>query len=299
MSEVWRIVLTASITIAGGVIVYFLGHLFVTLFVEPIHRLRTLVGEIADSLVFYAPVYGNPGSVRKEIADEAGETLRRQASQLRARAYSIPWYSFWAVLGLVREKTKIQEASTELIGLSNSCHGGVGVSAAQNFKIERRIEELLGIRSSEKRKQGQTINSVTLSHGIMLFFFGLILLGLQGRELVLFGFDIPTLPIEFYRALGIVAVLTSLLFMVAQFRKQLATRIEKFLEERPRSRWQGGIKWLYWVIFWLVYTVGWLKGLSSVPVESFAFPLVFYIGFVWVLIIGIVFLRAAWQSGKR
>jgi len=152
MSELWRIVLTAIFTVVGGSIVYAGGHFLVALFVEPIHRLRSLVGEIADSLVFYAPVYGNPGAVKKEIADEAGETLRRQASQLRARAYSIPWYPLWSFMGLVREKTRITEASTELIGLSNSVYGGPGVSVTQNIKMERRIKELLGIRSGEKQK---------------------------------------------------------------------------------------------------------------------------------------------------
>lgn len=299
MSEVWRIVLTASVTVAGGVIVYFLGHLFVSLFVEPIHRLRTLIGETADSLVFYANLYSNPGYGGKEDMDEASEVLRRRASQLRARAHSIPWYSLWSIMKLVRKRAEIEEASGELIAISNSIHRSDPNLGIENHRRREKIEELLGIRSSEKPKQVQKINGVMLSHGIMLFFFGIILLGFQGGELVLFGFDIPTFPIEFYRALGIIAVLASLLFIVAQFCKQLATRIEKFLEERPRSRWQGVIKWLFWVIFWLVYVVGWLKGLSSIPGESFAFSLVFYIGFVWFLIIGIVFLRASWQSRKR
>ena len=52
MSDVERIVLTAIATIIGGVIVYFFGHLSVALFVEPIHRLRSFIGEIADSLIF-------------------------------------------------------------------------------------------------------------------------------------------------------------------------------------------------------------------------------------------------------
>lgn len=295
MSEVWRIVLTASITIVGGVIVYVLGRLFVALFVEPIHRLRSLVGEIADSLVFYAPVYGNPGVIKKEVADEAGETLRRQASQLRARVYSIPWYSLWVVMGLVRERTKILEASAELVGLSNSCHGGPGVSVAQNIKMERRVEQLLGIRGSEIQSESQPINKYALSQGILLFFFALILLGVKQSTLTLFGFEIFTLPIWAYTILGIIALAMSILFMIAIFRRQLAVKLESFLEARPSPWYMYG----YWVIFWLVYIAGWLKGLSSIPAEEFGFKIIYWIGVVWFFIIPIAWFKVIFQRRKK
>jgi len=144
MSELWRIALTAILTIAGGVVIYSLGHLLVVLFVEPIHRLRVLIGEIADSLVFYANVYGNPGMSPTETMNQVSETLRRQASQLSARAYCVPWYGFWGFIKVVPNKTEIQQALAELIGLSNSVHSG---NAAQNHKTRRSIEKLLGIRS--------------------------------------------------------------------------------------------------------------------------------------------------------
>lgn len=302
MSELWKIVLTAIFTIVGGTMVYAGGRFLVALFVEPIHRLRSVIGDIADSLIFYAPVYGNPGVVRKEIADEAAETLRRQASQLRARAYSIPWYSLWAFMRLVGEKAKIEEASSELIGLSNSVHGGPGVSVMQNIRMERRIKELLAIQSSKKQKQGQPINSRMLSHGILLFFFGLILLAVKQQSTpVIFGFEIPTFPLGFYRAFGVVAIVMSVLFMIAVFQKRLAAKLEKFLEERPRSRWQGGIQWLFWVVLLFVYMVGWLKGFSSIPVEGFAYWVAVCIGFVWFCIfciIPIVWFKVIFQRRK-
>lgn len=170
MSETWKIVLTASITIGGGVTVYALGRLFVALYVEPIHRLRSLIGEIADSLVFYANVYCNPGSVRKELMDEASEVLRRQASQLRARAYAIPLYSIWASVRLVRKKGEIEEASAELIGLSNSVYGGQLGTARENSQKERKIKELLGIwRSPERQNWRSLINIRMVAYGILFF----------------------------------------------------------------------------------------------------------------------------------
>ncbi len=152
MSEPW---LAAIITIAGGVIVYTLGHLCVALIVEPIHRLRSLIGEIADSLIFYANLYSNPELNTIDnlhLYDEASETLRRHASQLRARAHAIPGYRLWASMRLVREKREIEDASVELIGLSNSVKGVPGVTGIENDRTSHKIEELLGIRSGKKPK---------------------------------------------------------------------------------------------------------------------------------------------------
>ena len=91
-------------------------------------------------------------------------------------------------------------------------------------------------------------------------------------------------------ALGIIALALSISFMVAVFWKQLAARMEGVLEERARSRWQAFIQYLYFVVFWLVYTVGWLKGLSAIPAERFIFGVVFWFGFIWFLVIPVAFL---------
>lgn len=149
MSELWRIVLTACSTVVVGVIVYTLGHLFVGLFIEPIHSLRSLIGEIAYSLVFYANVYSNPGDAEAEKMDEASETLRQQASLLKARAHAVPWYHLWASIRLVRKKTQIEEALAELIALSNSVHGLPGINGVDNYKRGRKIKELLGIGATD------------------------------------------------------------------------------------------------------------------------------------------------------
>jgi len=298
MSELWKIILTASITIAGGIIVYVLGHFLVTLFVEPIHRLRSFIGEIADSLVFYANVYSNPGYGQKEIMDEASEVLRRQASQLRARIYSIPWYSLWAFMGFVRGKKKIEEASAELIGLSNSVHRSEPNLGIQNYKRREKIEELLGIQSGKKQKSSQPINRHILSDGILLFLFSLILFGVKPSTLVIFGFEIFAFPIWSYMALGIIALALSISFMVAIFWKQLAARMESVLEERSRSHWQAFIQYLYFVVFWLVYIVSWLKGLSAIPAEQFIFSVAFGIGFIWFFVIPITWFKVIFQRRK-
>jgi len=111
--------------------------------------------------------------------------------------------------------------------------------------------------------------------------FGIILVSLLLFVLWL----IPPIPVWFFTALGIIGLLTSLAFMVAVFWKRLASKLENLLE--------GESQFAYWVIFWLVYIAGWLKGLSSIPTGGFAFPIVFWIGFAWFFVIMIIMLKAA------
>ena len=115
------------------------------LFVVPIRRLRRLIGEIADSLVFYENVYCSPGFAPQAKSDEASEALRHQAHQLRNSTYEIPWYPLWESLKIVRKKTEIEEASKELMELAKSVHGGMEVSRGENSRKRERVEKLLGI----------------------------------------------------------------------------------------------------------------------------------------------------------
>ena len=102
---------------------------------------------------------------------------------------------------------------------------------------------------------------------------------------------IPAVPVYFFTALGTIALLTSLAFMVAVFWKRLASKLENFLE--------GQFQYTYWIIFWLVYILGWLKGLSGIPTDGFVFRIVYWIGFAWFFVIPIIMFKAAWQTGKR
>ena len=76
MSELWKIILTSSITIISGILIFVIGDFLKSLFVEPIHILRGLIGEIADSLVYHANIYSNPGIVDKEKMDRFAPILR-------------------------------------------------------------------------------------------------------------------------------------------------------------------------------------------------------------------------------
>jgi len=98
-------------------------------------------------------------------------------------------------------------------------------------------------------------------------------------------------PACVFKTLGIVALLTSLVFMVAVFWKWLADKVENFLE--------GQFQYTYWLIFWFVYIIGWLKGLTSIPTEGLVFEIVSLVGFAWFLVIPIIMWRATLQTGKH
>lgn len=142
MSEVFKIVLTAGLTIIGGVVVFTFGQLIERFCIDPVHELCRLIGEVGDSLVFYANQYANPGVGTSEAMGEAYRVLREQASRLRARGQVVRGYGLWHAIGVLPDRVDVVGASESLIHLSNSIHQGDG---DHNVEIARQIRELLGI----------------------------------------------------------------------------------------------------------------------------------------------------------
>ena len=132
---------TALFTIIGGVIVLVAGQLAVKFFIDPLHEQAKLLGEIAHSMTFYANVFRHSDVLEKEVVNETSETLRWQASRLRASAWTIRWYSMWELLKLVPRRENAIRASQLLIGLLNSMH--TGDFEGIHWRREK-IKELLG-----------------------------------------------------------------------------------------------------------------------------------------------------------
>jgi len=124
MSDALGIVLTSAFTILGGIAVIVGGQIIIKFFIEPIHEQSKIVGEIAESLIFYARLYSNPGSGKPEEMYEAAKDLRQLASQLIATTHAIRGYKFWQSRRIVRHRDDVTEASRNLIGLSNSISEG-------------------------------------------------------------------------------------------------------------------------------------------------------------------------------
>lgn len=126
---------TVFYTVLSGTLVLVIGQLIKSFFIEPIIELHKLIGEIDYSLHFYADLYANPGVAKSELMDEAKNTIRQQASQLRAKAYAIRL--FWL-------RKNVIEASDVLTRLSNSIHEG---NAQLNIEDRNKIRKLLHIQN--------------------------------------------------------------------------------------------------------------------------------------------------------
>jgi hypothetical protein len=139
MTEVEKILLTSSLTILVGVTVFVCGQIVVKFFIEPVHELRKLIGEIAFSLNFYAnQIYGNYSKT-----EEAKEVYRKQACQLRGIVHLIIGYEFISGgLYALPPKKDLERASSLLIGLSNEC----GQKPAGNDRSSE-IRKLLQVES--------------------------------------------------------------------------------------------------------------------------------------------------------
>jgi len=136
-------VITACLTVITGVIVYSISKIVSDFLIEPIHKLDEIRGEIADSLVFYADRYSNPGSGSQKAMNEASSVLRQKATLLMSRVYLIRWYGFFSQLRIVPNLENVKRASSNLIGLSNSIFHG---DPTRNNQWAAEIADLLNLR---------------------------------------------------------------------------------------------------------------------------------------------------------
>ena len=144
MSDLSKILLTSSLTVISGVLVFTVGQVIVRFVIEPLQERAKLVGQIADSLIYYANVYSNPNQTTGPEAEEAKRILRQHASQLLSKTHAIPCYCLVEGLGGIRASC-IEKASKELIGLSNSVSGDARV-ADHNYQRRKNITKLLRLR---------------------------------------------------------------------------------------------------------------------------------------------------------
>ncbi len=138
MSELSLVVLTSSLTIIGGITVYVIGQVIEKFLIEPIYEQAKFIGEIADSLIFYADIISNPGYGKPKKIDDASKQLRQQASQLMAKTHAIRSYKLMQFLRIVPKHKDIISARQNLIGLSNSVHREKNTDA--NYQRERVAE---------------------------------------------------------------------------------------------------------------------------------------------------------------
>ena len=118
------IFITVFSTVVSGTLVFTIGQIVLKFFIEPIHKQKEVIGEIADVLCYYREFCTNskkenePMKISKE-RENAVKKLKKLRSQLIARTYFIPYYKIFAIFGLVVKKQNIKKAEIELTILIN------------------------------------------------------------------------------------------------------------------------------------------------------------------------------------
>jgi len=148
-SELFKIVITSSLTVFGGIFVFVSGQLLSRFFIDPIHEQDKLLGETANLLILYANIWyskENPPAIEdpfwKQI-ENASQDLRQKASQLRGATYSIRGYRLFQGLQVIRLSQKdALEISRNLLGWSDHLLSG---HAAGCISARERIGKLLDI----------------------------------------------------------------------------------------------------------------------------------------------------------
>jgi hypothetical protein len=147
MHDLWKTVLTACVTLGGGVFLLIATQVLTRFVVDPLVDFRRLLGEVAYTLILNAHYFHNAaGMGGGPEFEEAKRQCRALASRLHAFSAAVPLYGTLACIGLVPAQTSVYDAAAQLVGLSNST-----VADSLDFIRERydRISKLLGIRLFE------------------------------------------------------------------------------------------------------------------------------------------------------
>ncbi len=102
-------------TVLTGTLVFSLGKIIDSLCIQPYISYKKVIGEITYQLVFYAQAYSST-MMRSEVQDEASKKFRESASRLQTYFNPISWMN----LPFVPTRSEVDEATSQLIGLSNS-----------------------------------------------------------------------------------------------------------------------------------------------------------------------------------
>lgn len=149
MDDLTKILLTASLTAIGAVVVFVVSQILGKLVIEPIQDVKKILGEIRYALVFHAQAILTPVGDR-EGEDRAAEALRKLSCDLRSKIGSVPFYDRWAYVsrGFMPRRANAREAAKHLMGLSNSVYESPRPES--NGKRISKIERLLGFEPMDE-----------------------------------------------------------------------------------------------------------------------------------------------------
>jgi len=144
MSEIFKILLTSSITVLTGVTIFIGGQIVIKFIIEPIQALRKTLKDIQYAILFYQASYSTPGG-KEELEEEACKAFKTLSGELCSNAKSIPFYQCWSSISnqFLPSMANIIKATIELRSLSNSVQAK---DRSYNFNKANKICDLLNLQ---------------------------------------------------------------------------------------------------------------------------------------------------------
>jgi hypothetical protein len=148
MSDIEKIVVTAALTILGGVMVYVVGQLLSILFIDPLQNLRKTIGETRFNLAFHAGEIHTPIGRTRDKSDKLRDALMKNSCDLLANLQAISLYWLASALRVAPPQKSIEDAAVQLRALSTYVYE-TGSKANDNLEVIAKrvysIETLLGL----------------------------------------------------------------------------------------------------------------------------------------------------------
>ena len=114
MNDLLIIVLTAGTTLIGGTALLVLSKIFV----EPIHELKKIIGEIAAYVFKSHNLLTNVPDPNEDELKITIEKLQEFSAKFRALINTIPWFTLFALLKILCPKDDLLKAAEVLSKIS-------------------------------------------------------------------------------------------------------------------------------------------------------------------------------------
>jgi len=139
MKEIIKILILPFL---GGI-----GFIVFKFILEPILKQRSHITKVIEYLISHANIIANPGNNNIEERNDISTELRNLSSGLTSKTVAIPVYTFFEIVRIIKNKSKIEETAQDLIRLSNNLFEDYQDINLRNSKTLERIYNKLGVKN--------------------------------------------------------------------------------------------------------------------------------------------------------
>lgn len=124
MTEWLQIVLTSGLTVLAGLVVFVAGQLISTYILDPLSKLRQMIGQVQYVLGFHAQTIHTPISRTPSRSEAAREALLECSNSLNMWLNAIPNYQLIrrVLARSIPEQSKVERAAVDLRALATYMH---------------------------------------------------------------------------------------------------------------------------------------------------------------------------------